>query len=433
MDDESAASKKKKGPTLQDLVRIEKHPYFFVNPISKKITYRRTHDGKPLTIRTGKTKISEAKTFVDDELRKRATGETKGAARRARIGETNPLIEDLWFEFVETASVGRADNTKKNYGKAWKYALRGFWGKPPADPKELERDKIDCPHTVPTGIPKTIADLTPANVAAYKKWYLEKNPNRIFTQTNAILRLFIRYLVDRKHLPAFPSLKDLEDLDEIIKGNKQYIKPGRVYTPTEEKRLLVAWEEILTLGRGHGRYPNAKVMNAARARLGVLLGLKRGLRMKEILALENGKVDLKRRTLEVWSFKNKKWRTIHLDDELIEAIKYQQLANAHVKSKWLFPMPTDPERYISNQVFEKSWYKVRKIAGIQIRHKYDARFHDCRKTCATRCAELGWPVKVACEMLDMSMKIFEQVYASNVGVGAQAQWIAKTFGGGDAK
>jgi integrase len=407
-------SEAKRNP-LQELVRLEKYEGYYICPANGRITYRKSHNGVhhkiatgvvgKIDLKTGKVDgIAKAREIVEIELEKRRTGKTESAIKRERRGVTNPLLEDLYKELSELKTEGKEQATKDNYAKAWRNGMAFYWRG------------------------KTAADFKTENMPAYKKAYLEHKASRLFEKTFDFMKMFGRFLVERKHIAELPDFKELGDLDEIIRKNKRYVKAGRVYTSAEQRAMLGAWEHFLTTQVG-GTTTRHKRLLAARARLGLRLGLLCGLRMNEFLMLEREKVDLDKAVMHVWSFKNHKWREVPLVSEVVEAFKYQFEANAHLKSKFIFPMPSDPSRYLSDQVFDKTWYKVRDIAGVIPRRKYDARFHDLRKTFATMTAEEGWPWKVACEILDMSLEEYEKTYANKVSLESKSAFMNRQFGG----
>lgn len=405
----------KKTPRFNDLVRLEKYEGYYISPKSGKITYRRTHKGQTIRIATGVTGklnpktgkvegIAEARAIVELELEKRRTGKTEVAIKRERQGITNPRVEDIWNELCSIKFEGKEQGTKDNYDKAWRNGLQGFWGE------------------------KTCREIRTETIPAYKAWYLKEKPKRLFDKTYDFLKMLIRFMHARGYIPEMPDLTELNDLDEIIKKNKRYKKAGRVYTEAEQKGMLAAWEDFLG-GRVEGTSSRQKRVLAARARLSVRLGLLCGLRAMEAMKLKRENIDLQRGVMNVWSLKNHKWREVPLVPEVTDAIKYQLEANAHLKSQWLFPMPSDPDRHLSSQLLEKTWYRVREIAGVIPKHKYDARFHDLRKTFATMTAEQGWPWKVACEILDMTGDVYEKTYANRVSYESKAALMQKHFGG----
>ncbi len=400
----------------QKFTRLEKYPHYYINSLSGKIKYRRDINGKTLNIYTGivgklnpKTGtvdgIAKAREIVEQKLEEIRTGKSETQVKRERQGVVNPSVESIWtHEFLIVKLEGKTIGTTKNYIKEWKNGISGFWGT------------------------KTCRDVTTENISKYKAWYLKENPERLFDKTFDFIKMFFRFLRQRGFIEALPDWTELNDLDLVIKKNKKYKKAGRVYTPEERVAMLAAWQRFLG-GKLGGTTTHHKKFLAARARLSVRLGLFGGLRAMEALTLKYEHVDEKKMVLNVWSLKNHKWREVPLVPEVLDAIKYQQEANRFLKSDWIFPMPSDPDKHLSDQLLGKTWYRVRMYAGVIPKHKYDARFHDLRKTFATQTAELGWPVKVACEILDMSMSVYEKVYASHVSTESKTALMTKHFGG----
>jgi integrase len=404
-----------KKPSYQDLVRLEHYEKWYINPLSGRLVYRTTVRGRPTTIRTGiigklnpKTGkvdgITKAREIVEAELEALRSDKTQAQIKRERKGVINPQLDELWQEMLVVKLPGKSPGTRKNYSKEWRHGISKFWTK------------------------LTAKDVTTENVARYKSWYIDTHPERLFDKTFDFLKMFFRFIVQRKYVQAMPDLTELNELDEIIKKNKRYKKAGRVYTADERKALLESWRTLLG-GKMGGTTSVNKKMRAARARLGVTMGLLCGMRVMEILSLKKSQVDFEKSILPVWSTKNHQWRDVPLVPAVIEAIKYQLEATAHQESEWLFPMPSDPTRHVSSQVFEKVWYQVRSAAGIVPQHALDARFHDLRKTFATLTAEQGWPWKVACEILDMSGEIYEKTYANRITFETKAALMSKHFGG----
>lgn len=381
-----------------EMIGIRGHPLYFVNLLSGKITYRK---GK-LRIPTGKNTIMAAKQVVDEYLAQKASGKSIEKTRRDLSGVQNPSVGDIYREIVDIKSVGKEPATVKNYWKSWNYGLEFFWSS------------------------LTMNDCNDSNIEKFKEKYLEKNPERHFEHTGTHLNMMFRHAFKHGYIKKMPDMTPLRDMDEIIKKNKKWVKPGRVYSPTEVAAMKQAAKNISD-GRHNGSTKKHKNLLAVRAQLGLNLGLV-GLRMKEACALEWVKMDFKKKIMTVWSFKNHKWREVPMTNEIKDLLSLQKSLVG--ESRFVFPMPTDRERFISNQVFEKVWYIVKRTAGISNWDVEDrARFHDLRHTFATMTSELGWPPKVACDVLDMSMKEYDETYAKPGGA-KKSEWMNRTWTGG---
>ena len=246
--------------SYQDFVRLEKYKNYFINPLSGKIKFRKTVNGKNVTISTGvigklnpKTGvvdgIAKAREIVEQKLEALRTGKSDAQVKREKQGVVNPSLGSIWKDDFLTAKLpGKEEATKQNYNKEWKNGICGFWEN------------------------KTCADVTIENINSYKVWYLKKNPHRLFDKTFDFIKMFFRFLAQRNHIEVMPDLTDLNDLDEIIKKNKKYKKAGRVYTPEEREKMLASWVIFLG-GRLGGTTTHHKKLLAARARLSVRLGL----------------------------------------------------------------------------------------------------------------------------------------------------------------
>lgn len=433
-------SKLMSDPTSRDLIRLENYPNWYLVPTTGQLVFRKHVDGRSLKIRTGvvgklnpKTGhvdgIARARKIVDAKLAEMSGDKSPDQIAREQLGITNPFIGDIWKEMFAEKTVGKKAGTVANYEKDWKHGMRGFMGTPPEDPEELELDKERYPHTIPIRPYMTVDQLTDQAIVRFKSWYLENQPERQFEKTYDFLKMLITFMVDRRYISKRPDITPLEDLDSIVKSRKRYEKAGRVYTEVEQHALLGAWESFLETPVA-GTTVEAKTILAARSRLITALGLRGGLRASEITTRKLVDIDFKKKgVIRVWSDKNDEWREVPLVPETIAALKYQIEANAHLKSEWLCPMPSDPSRYISHAVLEKCWYRTRDFAHLSVTGPYDARFHDCRKTFATMTAELGWPVKVACEILDMTPDIYLKTYVDVVSLKVKTDFMLRDFGG----
>lgn len=385
-----------------DLVRMEKHPHFYVNPVSKKITYRRTHKGETTTIRTGAIAIGKAKEVVELEMEKRRTGQSEAAVKRRLAGATNPTLEDIWLdELMPVKCLGKSEATRRTYDKSWTVGFGPFW-------KE-----------------KQCSELTPANVSKFKKWYLDEHPNRHCLHTIIHFKMLVDFVVKQKYLAIRPDMSDLDDLHDIVEKNAKRPVVGRVYSDEQVRALLSVHEKLLACAAGE-EPTYVQKLRSIRLKLGIRLGL-RGLRKMEAMKLERANIDLKNKKIGTWSSKNGKWREVPIDDSLASVIA-EHVAIAD-DSVWLFPMQTDSSRHISAQVFDDVWYEGRALAGIVPTHRLDCRFHDLRHTFATWTSEQGWPPKVACSVLDMTLAVYGRIY-SKPRIESKTEWMNKTFGAG---
>jgi integrase len=353
-----------------DLVAIRGHRGYYVNLLSGRITYRKGRTKIP----TGETEIMKAKRFVETMLKAHAEGITEEQASRALAGELNPTLETLWNDLIAEKRNEAEGSTIENYMTNWRNAIAPFWSK------------------------RHVHEVTDQTIVSYKKWYLEQHPTRYFGHTLCHLKVLLKYAVAQKFIKAMPDTKPLENVDEITSKRKrrEWGKVSKAFTEAEVQALLAAAERI--------KRPDMR----SRAVLGILLGVRCGLRKMEAMSLRwssNGVdswVDLDGRIIHVWSKKNFKWREVPIPKAVLQAFVRHQ--NEYIASEWVFPMPSNPERFITSQVFDKVWAQARELASV------DGRFHDLRHTFATRTAEEGWPPVIACEILDQSLKIYQRTY-----------------------
>lgn len=346
-----------------DLVKIDRHPFYFENPISKKISYRKSINGVPVKISTGVTSISEAKKIVDEKLIE-MFAINPAQAKREKKGIKTPLLKDVWQELMNEKSPQRHEHTVQGYWKEWNHGFGEFLGK------------------------KTVAQVNDQLIRAFENWYLENKGERTFFNTHKYLTMLLRYCEMKGYIKAPRPV--VNDLDIVIRTKTKKEDVGRVYTDAEV---------------------NAILKNAIPyCRVAVLMGRYLGMRKMEVLTREWRNITFEDHVMKVWSMKNKKWREVPLPVWLSDELKkWKSICGS---DKWLFPAPETPDAHLSSQVFDKAWKRAQKFAGIT---GWDvenaARFHDLRHTFATQTAIEGWPVMMACEMLDMSVKEYQRTYA----------------------
>ena len=339
-----------------------RHPNFYQNLISKKIIFKKNISGKTVKISCKTTSISEAKAFVDLELIKLYSANPKDEIRKKK-GLLNPTLLDIWTELVEERKISSEISTLKGYRTSWKYGIGPFW-------QNL-----------------TSTEITPITVTKFENWYLSTYPSRVFFDTGKHLNMLFNYMVKQGLLGKAPRIRDL---DTIIKKKTKSEDVGRVYTTDEISSLL-------------------KNAINKRTRLAIMIYAFMGALKMEILSSERSRWDLKNKVVKIWSSKNKNWREIAIPNALVPEIENH--IEREPESKFLFCAPTDPNRHVSGQVFDKSWTKTKVKAELHgALKKNGARVHDLRHTFATSTALNSWPIMVACKVLDMSPEEYAKTY-----------------------
>lgn len=373
------SEKKLKNP-LASYLKMEGHAGYYQNPISKKIKYVKTHNGEVVSIPCLTTKITEAKKIVDEELIRRFSANPKKDLLKKK-GILTPDLTTCWKEVMDERAVTRDPNTMQGYDVSWRIGIEPFWGK------------------------LTVADISHKAMRDYEKWYLKNHPTRVFFNTGKHLAMLLRYV---RMAGYADTTVEVPDLDRVIEARTQKEEVGRVYTDKEFQALLDnAFSEIV--------------------RVGILCYRYMGMRKNELLKSERKRWDFKKRTATLWSYKNKKWRTIVIPE--IVAGPLEKFVKSCTESIYLFPAPTNPEKFMASQVFDEQWTKTKIAADIKdATAENAARIHDLRHTFATQTATDGWPPIVACYVLDMSLKEYQDTY-THVTEGDILKLMNKSFGG----
>lgn len=349
-----------------DLKKIPGHKNYYRSEKSGIIYFKNAKLGK---ISTKETTIGKAKHFVEKRLMEHHTGASSGDVERKIMNVTNLPIADVWAEVYKNKEVESAPSTMKNYHKSWTYDIKPFWG------------FLNC------------LNVTNEKLQEYKAWYIKTYPDRDSEKAIIHFKLMIKHAQSRKFITNDLDLTILDSIKKVTSGNSRREKAGRVYTDGEISNMLLAAQS------------NSKPYVASRTYLMILLGHILGLRKSEGLTLTWDRVDFTTKRLKLWSFKNKKWRLVPFPEKIEKALLFQKQFTG--SSNNVFPSVENPDRNISSQIFDKGWVDAKRKANI----KGKARFHDLRHTCATRTSENNWSPLVACKMLDMSLKIYEKVYA----------------------
>ncbi len=149
---------------------------------------------------------------------------------------------------------------------------------------------------------------------------------------------------------------------------KAQTRDRRRLTEEEQERLLKACVEKENVQSHH--YWLQEI---------VLFSLNTGMRMNEILSLEWTHVDLFRKTVTVMESKNGDKRAIPLNQTAFELLK-EKAKDRHIKAKYVFASEAGTK--IDHRNLKRSFYNALKKAEIT-----DFRFHDLRRTFATRLAQ----------------------------------------------
>lgn len=347
---------------FKKLIKIEKHPGFWVNPASERIYWRGRIGGRSFKKPTGTTKISEAKRFIELFTLHLTSDNIEKAVRESK-GITNPRLTDLWAELVAERAAKKAKATLNVYERTWRLKLNPFWGE------------------------KFLSDVSKKSVIEFENWYLTEFPNKSFFQTQKYMQMLLNYLHREGYVKAKIQVSNLDQ--EVINSRIRRVRPGRVYTEIE----------LDAIGSN---------MPTEKCSLALCLLRFTGARKMEVLSMKWDQVDLKKALVRLWSAKNKRWRTVPLTEVPLDfLVKYK--ADQHPKSDFLFPMISNINCHMSGQLFDKEWVSAKKTAKV----KGKARVHDIRHTFASMTSKHGWPVPVACEVLDMSPKVYMKIYVHN--------------------
>lgn len=380
---------KVKQSRASDLKAVPGHRNYYRSVKSGIIYYKDQQLGK---FSTGETTIMRAKKVVEKRKLELA-GTSSDEASDKIAGVTNPLIIRSWYALMREKKKENDESTMKKYWVNWKHGIKRFWG----TKREL--------------------DITDENIQKYKEWYLENLPTRYALKTVSHLGMLFRWMLKKKRLKQLPDMEPLLNLDDVIAKNTKRLKVGRPYDEvTEIQPMLKAAKKV-----SHEEYL------CARTYCGITLGVRTGMRKEsEILKLPWSKVDFLNKVIHVWSTKNHKWREVPMTEEVMVALKWQHRFTGH--TKWVFAGVQKSDQHISSQVFDWFWYRVQEMADIKDRDVARARrFHDLRGTFASQTANDGWPVKIACDILDMSIKEYEKTYAKSSAI-KRNEWMEKSFG-----
>lgn len=372
-------------------VKIKNSPGYF-REVSTDIIYFRSdtvrhkklNGGKPIKKSTEEKTISKAKLFIENYFHELG-GKNTPTEKRKRKGIKNPLLDDLWNDIVEEKSLEIGESTLRIYKKEWRIALYPFWGS------------------------LTVGDVSKQKVVDFQKWYLKNHSKRTFFNTRKTLVMILNYLKRENYL--FTDIK-VPKLDEVIAKRTKKVDVGRVYTEKELKALLNAAQSK----------KQDKLYDCVF--LGVLFASRMGLRKNEFLSIKWDDIDFINGSVKVWR-KNKYWAELLMPKILLSELKKRKaIGRIYVMSS-----ARSDEKHLASQIFDRIWREVKVLAGIRnATSKNAARIHDLRHTFATKTADDNWNPLIACEYLDMSLKVYQDTYV-HVSIDMMKGLIENSFGG----
>ena len=244
-------------------------------------------------------------------------------------------------------------------------------------PKSHQRDEQALNHLLPPFGGKTLVEVTPKLLAAYKAQRRLEGaaPATINKELQVVRHAFNLGMREWEWCRENPMHK--------VSMEPVYNQVDRWLTPGEEERLLAATPDWL-------REINTFALNT-------------GMRQGEILSLQWQDVDFARGTLVVMKSKNRERRTIPLNSTVFAVLAAKQAACGR-KDGPVFTTSTGTR--LKARYVVRAFTKARDRAGIP-----DFRFHDLRHTFATRLVQKGVDLYKVQRLLGHKTGVMTQRYA----------------------
>ena len=231
-----------------------------------------------------------------------------------------------------------------------------------------EKQRVIKTDLVPYFGSRKLEDITTADIQKFKAAYADRSPrtvNNILSVLNTMLKASVKWgVLDR--LPADIQMVKVDKVDE-----------PRFYEPHEYERLVAAAEKL-----------------DSRIHLMVLLGGDAGLRLGEMLALQQTDVDLDRGFITVrfsesegvlTSPKGRRGRKVKLTARLWQALR----ANKHLRGERVL-WRNDGHPKVTQVLLAKWMMRAQKRAGLSV---INGGVHILRHTFCSRLALAGASVK----------------------------------------
>lgn len=341
-----------------------KYPFIYVKD-SGDLYFLKTINGVRYKRSLGSKKIREAHERaekIENELRKQFNSSDFNRSERIKKGINNPSIKDLWEEFKQDKFPRVEQSTRNAYNYQWKNNISHFWEN------------------------KFLKDLNQQSVKKWEVWFLKHRSNINYVSARKILMAFYNYLFKNKYI--FEKI-EFEALDKTTLKSESRSRVKLTFSRSELKKIC-----------SYGREPFSIIFKIA---------VFTGARRSEITKLKCSQIKSVNGILHInfYSFKNKKYRLVMVDDSISDKIVNQLQAAKKLKKTYLFFPTSNVDTHVSATNVDRHFGLLLSSLGLNRGKKV---FHDIRRTFASMTAEQNWPPLVACAILDMSLNIYQKVY-----------------------
>ncbi len=272
----------------------------------------------------------------------------------------NKIIADFYAQMIaEKTAAQIKPQTISRIETIWRLSLKPFWEY--CKPEDINQDKV----------------------TDFITWHRRNRPGRQLFNVLKYLSNILDVMIENEGLP--PNKKPRLDLPKDEERHQRKQK-GRYVTDAEAKALVENSEGFI--------------------KLMILIAYCAGMRKMEIGSLELSRLKRSKDRyivkLDTDDTKTGLAREIPLPAFLTPLIEAQIIPGA----THLFPMKSDPKRFMSSQLIDKDWVEVKKAAEITGR----MRFHDLRHTAASNFSKSNINPFVAVTILGMSFQTYQKRY-----------------------
>lgn len=219
-----------------------------------------------------------------------------------------------------------------------------------------------------------IKDINEISWEKFLGYMNAKHKGKRVSKIQDYLSSFLRYCFNLGLIERIPKLRSKD-------------KPSEIGRPLSDSEVEIILNNI----------------NTDKLRLQIYLQLYMGMRAGEVMSLEKADINISTGMIKLQAEKTKtrRSRSIPIHKNVLPLLLNQIQSSP---SRWLFPSPLDISESETNQGNRSAFQSLLKRSGIKCRR------HDLRHTCATRMARRGVPPMIACRILGMSLRVYDQVY-----------------------